>query len=510
MKFHISDEKNFELLKVDVLMVGVFTHQPGNGKKSSKFELPPELHNLNKALGGHLFELAKRQEFTAKGGQLLTLTTLGEIEPSYVVLLGLGDKSKLELDCIRKSGAHAVRAVSEKREASVALVLPELGGIHEKEATAAVCEGALLASYRFNKYLTVDTSRPSIKHFHVVFNKKLTHHLHECIDRAQVIADNVCLARDLINESPAVLTPMELAKRAQHLGKDAGLTVTVFDEKALHKERMGLLLAVGRAASQTTPTCMIKLSYTPKKKAKKHIALVGKGVTFDSGGLDIKPADGMLDMKIDMSGAAAVLATMIAIGKLKPDVAVTGYLGCVENAIGPEAFHPGDVVISRKGLSVEINNTDAEGRLVLADVMTYAQDHDKPDVLIDIATLTGAAVIALGTSTAALFSNNDALANHLTQSSKAAGEQFWRMPLNDALFEQLKSPIADMKNSGGRAGGCITASLFLKQFVNDDVHWAHLDIAGPATMDKEHSYIPRGGAGFSVRTLVNFICNKQA
>jgi leucyl aminopeptidase len=248
------------------------------------------------------------------------------------------------------------------------------------------------------------------------------------------------------------------------------------------------------------------MAYRPKKKAKHHIGLVGKGVTFDSGGLDIKPAEGMLDMKVDMSGAAAVLGTMLTIAKLKPDVAVTGYMPCVENGISAESYHPGDVIKSRKGLTVEIFNTDAEGRLILADALDYAQTRDKPDTIIDLATLTGAVIVALGPYTAGLMSNNDKLAEQLREIGTKAGEDFWRLPLNDELFEALKSPIADMKNAGSRMGGSITGALFLKKFVDERVHWAHLDIAGPATMEKEHPYLAKGGTGFGVRTLVDYIC----
>ena len=325
------------------------------------------------------------------------------------------------------------------------------------------------------------------------------------VTRGQAIAEGVALARDLVNECPSALTPAQFATEARKVGRQSNLTVSVLDEKGLAKERMGMMLAVARAATPYTPPRLVKLSYTPKKKAKKHVCLVGKGLTFDSGGLDIKPAAGMLDMKVDMSGAAAVLGAMSAIGKLRPDVKVTAYLGCVENGIGGNAYHPGDVLTSRKGLTVEVNNTDAEGRLVLADCIDYALSKDKPDVLIDLATLTGACMVALGPTTAGLFTDDDDLAADLRNAGIRAGEDFWRLPLNDDLMGQLKSQIADCRNTGERMGGAITAALFLKQFVDDRATWAHLDIAGPATSDKEEGYKARGGAGFGVRTLVGFI-----
>ena len=271
---------------------------------------------------------------------------------------------------------------------------------------------------------------------------------------------------------------------------------------------MQMVLAVSRAASPYRPARVVRLHYKPAKKAKKHIAFVGKGLVFDSGGLDLKPPAGMLNMKLDMGGAGCVLGAMAAIGKLKPDVAVTAYLGCVENGIGGNAYHPGDVLKSRKGITVEVNNTDAEGRLVLADCIDYALTKDKPDVLIDVATLTGAAMVALGDTTAALYSRQDELAEHIASAGESAGEDFWRMPLNDKLFSQLRSDIADMKNTGERFGGSITAALFLDQFVDGRADWAHLDIAGPAMTTKGNAYTPKGGVGFGAATLARFAADQ--
>ena len=308
-----------------------------------------------------------------------------------------------------------------------------------------------------------------------------------------------------MSRPPRSLTPVVFAETAKKVGKESSLTVTVLTEKELAKEKMGLMLAVAAASLPYTPPRLVRLAYRPKKPAKKHIVLVGKGLTFDSGGLDLKPAAGMLEMKIDMGGAAAVLGAMSAIGKLKPDVAVTGYLGCVENGIGGNAYHPGDILTSRKGDTVEVNNTDAEGRLVLADCIDYAITKDSPDVLIDLATLTGACMVALGPSTAGCFSDDDALIADIRTTGERCGEDFWRLPLNPDIAGQLKSAIADTKNTGDRMGGAITAGLFLKRFVDGRTTWAHLDIAGPTTQDGDHPYQPRGGAGFGVRTLVGLV-----
>jgi leucyl aminopeptidase len=362
-----------------------------------------------------------------------------------------------------------------------------------------------LAHYRFDKYLTKDKEARALEEVELSAGAAVRRGAEDALGYARVVSEGVCMARDLVNEPAGVLTPVEFAKRAQDAGKRAGFKVSVLDEKAIEKERMGLLLGVAAAASPYHPPRVVRLEYRPKKKAKKHIALVGKGLTFDTGGLDIKPADGMLDMKVDMSGAAAVLGAMFAIAQLAPKVAVTGYLGCVENGIGGNAYHPGDVLVSRKGLTVEINNTDAEGRLVLADVIDWAITEDEPDLLVDLATLTGACMVALGPTTAGVFSTDDELADEIRRTGARMGEDFWRLPLNDELLSQLKSNIADMKNTGLRFGGAITAALFLKQFVADRTRWAHLDIAGPADTDKDWDYIPRGGVGFGVRTLVGLV-----
>ena len=306
-----------------------------------------------------------------------------------------------------------------------------------------------------------------------------------------------------------MLNPGKFAEIAEQTAKNCGLSISILDEKALKKERMNLMLAVASAASSASPPKLIRLAYKPKKASKRTIVIIGKGVTFDSGGLDIKTADGMLDMKVDMSGAAAVLGIMRALSQLAPAVNIIGYMGCVENGVGPHAYHPGDIIISRKGLSVEINNTDAEGRLVLADIFSYAQEHDKPDTIIDLATLTGACVIALGPKTAGIFSNDDALSEAIYLHGKNAGESFWRLPILEELKDGLRSPIADMKNCGERQGGSITAAIFLKEFIDDNIKWAHLDIAGPATTNKAHAYNSLGGVGFGVRTIVDYVMGQK-
>lgn len=462
MKFLTSSSKNPEAEKLDLVVYGIFEDDKIDKRAAS-------------------------EGFKAKAGQVYYDHT--------VALLGLGEKAKATPDTYRKAGAWAYRLAQDKQATKVGLCLPA------KASIKAACEGAALAPYKFDKYVTEKTEI-YVKEF--VFFTQDKNASKEIAD-AQVIAKAVKLSRDLINEGPTVMNPEKMAKIAQKEAKAAGLDIQILDEKALVKEKFGLLLAVGRGSADFAPPCVIKLVYKPAKKAKKHIVLVGKGVTFDSGGLDIKPSDGMLHMKTDMSGAAAVMGVMQAIAQLKPNVAVTGYMACVENGVDSKSYHPGDILISRKGLSVEINNTDAEGRLVLADALDYAQEKDKPDVIIDIATLTGACVVALGQNMAAIFSNEDALSSQILEASHHTGEQFWRLPLVDDLFDQLKTPVADMKNTGERYGGSITAALFLQKFVNPKTAWAHLDIAGPARNEKDQAYISAGGSGFAVRTVIELL-----
>lgn len=497
----------------DLLFVGVFAGKPDTKKstKKAKKEEPlllesPLLNTLDKETKGHLLASAIKEGFLGKSGQCYCTSMLGYSEAKSVVLYGLGDDKDQEIDLFRRFGGDAYKIAHKRRAQSIALVIPPEANIALFDVVEASIEGIRLSSYKFDRYQTKNKDEVFVKDVQIILPKEPTSSLKNAVTRAEVLADAVCVTRDFINEGAIEVTPEYFAKEALTLGKKADLNVEVLDEKALKKENMNLLLAVASGSEKHRPPRVIRLHYKPKQNAsKKVIALVGKGVTFDTGGLDIKTTEGMLDMKNDMAGAAAVLGTMLALAKLKPHVEVVGYLGCVENSVGPLSYHPGDIFRSRKGLTVEINNTDAEGRLVLADVMSYAQDRDQPDTMIDLATLTGACLVALGQKTAGLFSNDDNLVQSIIQAGKNVGESYWQLPLLSELKESLKSNIADMKNTGDRYGGSITAALFLQEFVENGVKWAHLDIAGPAINNKTHSYIPVGGAGFAVRTLVDFI-----
>jgi leucyl aminopeptidase len=516
MKISIAKPKSEERA-CDLMIMGVFKAKKPATKKSSKkddldkslLDIDEKLKYYDKKLDGHLLKNAIDGAFKADEGQIFHSASLGLCAAKSLALVGLGDPHYQSVELFRRMGGFAFRLAHEKRSKKIILSLPEKSSIPLFDVVQALCEGFKLASYRFDRYHTKDKNTTEVKELEIALPSAASEEHSIAIARGLDIAQGVILARDLINDGPMELNPVTLAKAAEEVAKDCGLSVEVFDEKQLKKEKMNLMLAVGSAASAKCPPRMVRLHYKPKKSHGPIIALVGKGVTFDSGGLDIKTADGMLDMKVDMSGSAAVLGVMSIIARLKPNAEVVGYMGCVENGLGPHAYHPGDIIFSRKGTSVEINNTDAEGRLVLADCIDYAQSRDKPDILIDIATLTGACMVALGTKTAGVFANNDQLADSICQSGKAVGESFWRLPLLAELKDVLKSPVADMKNSGERWGGAITGALFIEEFVRPETKWAHLDIAGPATNAKSHPYLSQGGVGFSVRTLVDFIMGQK-
>jgi len=472
-------------------------------------ELSIKIKGLDKNLSTEFNTNAFTEGFLGKKGHSYVSSTLGQSPAKAIAFLGLGRASEHSIDTYRRNGGDAYKLAQKKRAKKVAYSIPEHNTVPLFDVTQALAEGFLLASYQFGRYLTKDKHVNYVQELEIHLNEEPAAEYKHALTRAQEIAESVFLARDLINEGPMELNPVKFAKFAEQTAKSCGLEIDILDEKQLKKERMNLLLAVASASSVSAPPRLIRLCYKPKKPSKRIIALVGKGVTFDSGGLDIKPADGMLDMKVDMSGAAAVLGAMRALSKLLPAVNVVAYMGCVENGVGPHAYHPGDIIISRKGLTVEISNTDAEGRLVLADVFDYAQERDKPDTIIDVATLTGACMVALGQRTAGIFSNDDALCQAIILSGQNTGESYWRLPLLKELKEIIKSPIADIKNCGDRYGGSITAALFLEEFINEKVKWAHLDIAGPATTNKFHPYNTIGAVGFAVRTLAQYVMGQK-
>jgi leucyl aminopeptidase len=433
-----------------------------------------------------------------------------------VVVVGAGPKGDFSNAGLRDVTAAVAQTANKVNAASVAFLLPALGANREVALVQMAVEGLYLGSYKFGRYLTGDDhKKPStLKSFGVLLDAKgkkpsatQAKQLDIAIERGTAIAKATNHARDLINEPAAVATPAAIAASAQNIAKrhKGSLTVTVLDEKKCKELGMGMFLAVGQGSDQEPR--FVHMTYKPGKKAKKTLAFIGKGVTFDSGGYSLKPSNAMEDMKIDMSGAAAVISAMDAIATLGSEHEVHAVTALCENLVSGRAYKLGDVLKSMDGTTVEINNTDAEGRLTLGDAITYAREKIDPDEMFDFATLTGACMVALGPYTAGVMSDNESLVKRWLATAEKTGEDMWRLPLNGRLREQLKSPIADMRNTGDRYGGAITAGLFLKTFAKD-TPWVHVDIAGPASTSSNRPSQPKGGTGFAVATIVEYATSR--
>jgi leucyl aminopeptidase len=431
------------------------------------------------------------QGFEGKLGQALVIPMAGS-EPMEV-LVGIGSRHKIGPGQLRIAAAAFARAVSRHRTVATNLV-SQLDSDRRAEAIAAVVEGVRLASYRYTAYK--ESTNLELRRVVVLARGR---GIKAEVDRASAVADAVALARDLGNEPGGSLTPTAFAARATEIGMQAGLKVTVWDERRIKREKLGGLLAVNQGSAN--PPRFVTLHYTPAGKPTARLALVGKGITFDSGGLSLKTAVGMTTMKTDMSGGAAVLAAMAALGAVDAQVAVTGYVPLTDNMTGGDAQRPGDVFTARNGKTVEVLNTDAEGRLVLADALSLAVEAG-PDAMLDIATLTGSASAALGVRYAAVMSTDDDLAARIERASQRSGEKVWRMPLPEEYRSQLDSTIADLRNIGTSPyGGALVAGLFLSEFVGD-IPWAHIDIGLAAQSDVSRGIVVKGATGFGVRLLI--------
>jgi len=461
---------------------------------------------VDRALGGQLLRAAAEEGFRGKPDQTFVLHSQGKLPSARVVLVGTGPGDRIDAESLRQAAGRGVKAAQRARARSVAMALPG-----DPAATLGpVAEGAALGAYRFDRYRT-DGQDERVELDSVRFllpdDPGGGRSLGATLERALRIAEAANFARTLVNEPAGHLTPEMLAEEASRMARAHRLEVKVSGPKELKRLRMGMFSAVGQG-SQNTPR-MVELVYRPRKTAASRarpVALVGKAITFDSGGLSLKSVENMADMKTDMAGSAAVLGAMQIAAELELPFPVYGYLGAAENMPSGTAYRPGDILISRLGKTVEVTNTDAEGRLVLGDVLAYAVEQ-KPAALVDVATLTGACVVALGSWVGGLFTNSDGLASELLGAAARAGEAFWRLPLVDLQKETLRSDVADMKNSGERWGGAITAAVFLREFVGD-TPWAHLDIAGPSQAPRERGYMAKGATGIGVRTLAEFLAQR--
>ncbi|ASE40735.1 leucyl aminopeptidase [Brevundimonas vesicularis] len=456
---------------------------------------------LDGKTNGALTKAAGKGRFTGKAGQSLSIAAPAGVEADVVLLVGVGAKDKLDDLAVEAFGGNAYAAV----KLSGAEVLTIDASDLSPEQAARVGFAARLAAYRFDKYRTTQKADkiPSITAIRVVTTD--LRGAEAALEPLSAVADGVIFARDLVSEPANVLYPAEFAKRVKAL-ESLGLEVEILGEAEMEKLGMRTLLGVGQGSRRESQLAIMK--WNGGEAGAQPLAFVGKGVCFDTGGISIKPADGMEDMKWDMGGAAAVTGTMIALASRKAKANVIGVLGLVENMPDGNAQRPGDVVVSMSGQTVEVINTDAEGRLVLADALWYTQERFKPKFMIDLATLTGAMIVALGLDYAGVFSNSDDVADPILAAAKKVGENFWRMPIPSIYEQHIDSKIADVKNTGnGRAGGSITAALFLQRFTNG-VPWAHLDIAPTAWANKSPSpTVPEGGVGFAVRTLDRMVAD---
>jgi leucyl aminopeptidase len=489
-------------VKADLLAIPVF---------QSKTPIKDLAVILGENLAKKIAKWVEWEKFTGEKGSQIGLFTKELFSAQSLLLFGLGERSKWELENLRRACAQITKSCLKKDIGSLAMVLPRLDasayryGASPAEMAQVMTEGALLGTYRFDKYQIRKEAKPSLDSIVLLTpEKELLKPFSAGIERGIIFAHATALARDLVNEPPSTLTPRKLSAHARETLKGTGIQVRILTRREIAALKMNAYLAVSLGSKQEP--VMIRMDYNPGKKTKEHTVIVGKGITFDSGGLSLKNAKSMETMKDDMAGAAAVLGTMVGLSRIKPPIRVTGLILATENMPGGGAIKPGDVVKAFNGKTIEILNTDAEGRLTLADGLAYAETL-QPKQIVDLATLTGACLVALGSSMSAIMGNSPALIQNLRESGERCGEPLWELPLFEDYRELIKSDIAHIKNTGGSYGGTITAGLFLSEFVQH-TDWAHLDIAGPAWSEKDSFYYSKGGTGVGVRTLLDYLCSR--
>lgn len=492
MEFHASDQTVLTW-SGDCLVLGIST---------ADLPLSGPLADLNTRCSGLMQELIDETDFSGKEGATAVIRLNKDGPVRKLGLVGLGSPETLTLETLRQSTAAAARLAKKEKARSLGLYFPIWQG-DGHGSVQAMTEGAWLALTTDQRFKSEPASHqsPEIDQIHLLGMAAYR----DGLQRAMAICAGVVLARELVSAPPNVLTPAAMADAVAAIAQETGMTLEVLERDQCQALGMGAFLGVAQASD--LPPKFIHLTYRPEVEPRRKLAIVGKGLTFDSGGLNIKVAgSGIEMMKIDMGGAAAVFGAAKVIGQLQPDVEVHFISAATENMISGRALRPGDILTASNGKTIEVNNTDAEGRLTLADALVFAEKLGV-DAIVDLATLTGACVIALGDGIAGLFSPDDALAAELIQAAAQTGEKIWRLPMEEKYFDGLKSPVADMKNTGPRPGGSITAALFLKQFVTTTA-WAHLDVAGPVWTEKESGYNNPGGTGFGVRTLVQWVMSQ--
>lgn len=467
------------------------------------FDLSGPVEALNTALGGQLSRLREAQDFTGKAAETVALPAPPGIRAGRLLLVGLGPADKLTDAGLNKALQTAARVVSAKKTSRIALAVPGPGSLELSLARRVqIAATALTVGCVGQDLYRAEKKRFPFENVDLLVEPgQSTPELSQALETGTILGESINLARELVNQPAKVIYPASFAERAADLARQHNLHCEILDQAALEAEKMGSLLAVSAGSDQ--PPRLVFLEYRGAGAKGPVLALIGKGVTFDSGGLSIKPNDSMLTMKCDMAGAATVLATMVAIARLKLPVRVMGVMGLVENLTGGSAMKLGDVLTARSGVTIEVQNTDAEGRLVLADVLDYAISKGA-DRLIDLATLTGACVVALGEEVVGAMTNNQPWCDTVLAGAKAAGEDIWQLPMFGLYDELIKSDVADIRNVGGRWGGAITAAKFLERFVKDKP-WVHLDIAGPAFASSDKPHREGGATGCMVRTLVEVV-----
>ncbi len=463
MKLTISE--NLREQKCDVLVINMFEGEKTSQELANKYAL-------------------EEDNFKGKFKNTYLLQTYDKIPARKILVIGMGKKDDMTLDRAREIGAKVTNKVKSIHAKTVAIDFDEM-----EDYIGAVAEGLLIGDYKFDKYKSDKKEEKEVEVFLNIEEADLQY--------AEIAISAMNMARNLANEPAALVTPTKLAEIAQSLG----LNTTVYSGYELEDMNMGAFTAVAKGSSEEPK--FIHIKYVPKNP-KKKIAIIGKGITFDAGGLDLKPASSMLTMRDDMSGAACVLAVMSKVKELNADIEVHGIIAACENMPGCSAYKPGDILTARNGKTIEVDNTDAEGRLTLADALCFACELGVDEV-IDIATLTGACMVALGTQAAAIMGNDEELIDNLIDAAEDAGERYWPLPMYDEYKDSLKSEIADMKNTGSRWGGASTAGLFLENFVKPEQKWAHIDIAGVAFLDSAQKYFIKGATGAGVRALLTYL-----
>lgn len=457
---------------------------------------------VDELLDGLIHERCKDSEFKGNLGELLTIHPMGKLAAKRVIVVGLGDQQKIDALTVQRASASVARHLQHTGAHQILLAIEVPSDrLDTAQQVQAQLEGALLGTYTFRIYQRSEDNNRGISQIKLLAEESKQAEYKQAMHKAQILAEATNLARTLINEPPNVLTPSELARRTSTMAKEAGLECEIWNKQKIAELGMGGLLGVAQGSAE--PPQFVIVRYRGASDKSKGMALVGKGITFDTGGISIKPANRMDEMKSDMGGAAAVIGAMQAIAKLKPAINVTALIPTCENMPSGTSYRPGDILRIMNGKTVEIVNTDAEGRLILADALAYAASEGLSPI-IDLATLTGGIVVALGTTITGLFCNDENLAGEILAAGRLVGEKYWSMPLDDEYNELIKSDIADIKQLGGKNASSATAAKILEHFVGD-AKWAHLDIAGTSYLDSKKPYQEKGGTGVGVRTLAELV-----